>query len=126
MKNFVQAGSILDLTVPAGGVVSGTPVKIGVFLAVPQCTVTAAEVTAAGAGVLEFAGKIDGVFEFTKISAQAWAEGDLIYFNNTSGFMTNVSATGVFLVGAATAPALNPSSTGIVRLNGVTLPTAQP
>lgn len=125
MKNFSQPGSILDLTVPAGGVVSGQPIKIGAFLAVPQCTVTAAEVTAAGAGVLEFAGKLDGVFEFTKISAQAWAEGDLIYFNTTSGFMTNVSATGVFLAGAATAPALNPSSTGFVRLNGVTLPTAQ-
>lgn len=125
MKNFSQPGSILDLIVPAGGVVSGQPIKIGAFLAVPQCTVTAAEVTAAGAGVLEFAGKVDGVFEFTKISAQAWAEGDLIYFNTTSGFMTNVSATGVFLVGAATAPALNPSGTGFVRLNGVTLPAAQ-
>lgn len=125
MKNFSQPGSILDLTVPAGGVVSGTPVKIGLFLAVPQCTVTAAEVTAAGAGVLKFAGKIDDVFEFTKISAQAWVEGDAIYFNTSSGFMTNVSATGVFLVGAATAPAANPSSTGFVRLNAVTLPAAQ-
>lgn len=125
MKNFVQPGSILDLTVPAGGVVSGTPLKIGSFLVVPQCTVTAAEVTAAGAGVLKFAGKIDGVFEFTKISAQAWAEGDLIYFNTTSGFMTNVSATGVFLAGAATEAAANPSAVGRVRLNGVALPAAQ-
>lgn len=125
MRNYSQPGSILDLTVPAGGVVSGTPIKIGSFLVVPQCTVTAAEVTAAGAGVLEFAGKIDGVFEFTKISAQAWAEGDLVYFNTSSGFVTNVSATGVFLIGAATAPALNPSSTGFVRLNGITLPAAQ-
>lgn len=125
MKNFVQPGSILDLTVPAGGVVSGTPVKIGSFLAIPQCTVTAAEVTAAGAGVRKFAGKIDGVFEFTKISAQAWAEGDLIYFNTTSGFMTNVSATGVFLAGAATEAAANPSAVGRVRLNGVALPAAQ-
>lgn len=125
MKNFVQPGSILDLTVPAGGVVSGTPVKIGSFLAIPQCTITAAEVTAAGAGVRKFAGKIDGVFEFTKISAQAWAEGDLIYFNTTSGFMTNVSATGVFLAGAATEAAANPSAVGRVRLNGVALPAAQ-
>lgn len=126
MRSFSQPGSILDLTVPAGGVVSGTPVKIGVFLAIPQCTVTAAEVTAAGAGVLEFAGKIDGVFEQSKISAQAWAEGDLIYWNNSTGLFTNVSATGVFLAGAATAAAVNPSATGFVRLNGVTLPTAQP
>jgi len=125
MRSFSQPGSILDLIVPAGGVVSGVPIKIGVFLVVPQCTVTAAEVTAAGAGVLEFAGKIDGVFELSKISAQAWAEGDAIYWNNTTGLMTNVSVTGVFLAGAATAAAANPTATGFVRLNPVTLPAAQ-
>jgi len=126
MKNFIQPGSIIDFVVPAGGVVSGTPIKIGVFLAVPQVTVTAAEVTAAGAGVLTFAGKLDGVFEVNKISAQAWAQGDLIYFNNSTGLFTNVSATGVFLVGAATEVAANPTAVGRVRFNGVTLPAAQP
>lgn len=125
MKTFVQPGSILDLTVPAGGVVSGVAIKIGNLIVVPQCTVTAAEVTAAGAGVLKFAGKLDGVFELAKINAQAWAEGDLIYFSTTSGNMTNVSATGVFLVGAATEVAANPSTVGRVRFNGVTLPAAQ-
>lgn len=125
MRNFIQPGSILDFTVPAGGVVSGKPIKIGSFLAVPQCTVTAQEVTDAGAGVLKFAGKVDGVFEFAKLSAQAWAEGDPVYFNTTSGNMTNVSATGVFLVGAATEVAANPSSVGRVRLNAVALPAAQ-
>lgn len=125
MRTYVQPGSILDLTVPAGGVVSGQAIKIGNFLVVPQCTVTAAEVTAAGAGVRKFAGKVDGVFELTKISAQAWAEGDLIYFNPTSGFMTNVSATGAFLAGAATEAAANPSSVGRVRFNAVALPAAQ-
>lgn len=126
MRTYVQPGSILDLTVPAGGVVSGVALKIGNFIVVPQCTVTAAEVTAAGAGVLKFAGKLDGVFELTKISAQAWAEGDIIYFNTTSGFMTNVSATGVFRVGAATEAAANPTSVGRVRFDGVSLPAAQP
>lgn len=124
MRTFVQNGSILDLTVPAAGVQSGVPVKIGNFLVVAQCTVTAAEVTAAGAGVRKFAGKLDGVFELTKIQAQAWAEGDLVYWNPTSGFMTNVSATGAFLVGAATETALNPSTVGRVRFNGVALPAA--
>lgn len=125
MRSYIQAGSILDLTVPAGGVVSGVAIKIGTLLAIPQCTVTAAEVTAAGAGVLKFAGKIDGVFDLQKISAQAWAEGDLIYFNTSTGNMTNVSATGVFLVGAAVEPTANPTATGKVLLNAVTLPVAQ-
>jgi predicted RecA/RadA family phage recombinase len=125
MKTFVQHGSIIDLTVPAGGVVSGAAIKVGTFLAIPQCTVTAAEVTEAGAGVLKFAGKLDGVFELAKISAQAWAEGDVIYFNTSTGLMTNVSATGVFLVGAATEAAANPTAVGRVRLNAVSLPAAQ-
>jgi predicted RecA/RadA family phage recombinase len=125
MRTFVQHGDILDLTVPAGGVQSGVAVKIGAFLVVPQCTVTAAEVTAAGAGVRKFAGKLSGVFELPKINAQAWAEGDLIYFNTTSGNMTNVSAAGVFLVGAASEAAANPSTVGRVRLNAVALPAAQ-
>lgn len=125
MRSYIQPGSILDLTVPAGGVISGVAIKIGTLLVIPQCTVTAAEVTAAGAGVLKFAGKTDGVFELTKISAQAWAEGDLIYFNTSTGNMTNVSATGVFLAGAATEAAANPSAVGRVRLNAVSLPAAQ-
>lgn len=124
MRNFVQPGSILDFTVPAAGVSSGLPVKIGAFLAVPQTTVTAAEVTTAGAGVLKFAGKLDGVFEVTKVSAQAWAEGDLIFWNSANGQFTNVSATGLFRVGAATEAAINPSATGRVRLDGVAIPAA--
>lgn len=125
MRTYVQPGDILDLTVPAGGVVSGVAIKIGNFIVVPQCSITAAEVTAAGAGVRKFAGKLGGVFDLAKINAQAWAEGDLIYFNTTSGNMTNVSAAGVFLVGAATENAPNPSTVGRVRFNAVALPAAQ-
>lgn len=122
MKSFVQPGSILDLTVPAGGFVSGHLYKVGAIVGVPQCTVTADEVTADP--TIKAAVKVDGVFELNKISAQAWAEGDLIYMNTTSRAVTNVSATGVVLVGVATEVAANPSAVGRVRLNGVSAPAA--
>lgn len=122
MKSFVQPGSILDLTVPSTGVLSGQIYKIGAFIAVAQCTVTPEQVTAEPG--IKAAMKVDGVFELTKISAQAWAEGDLIYMNTTSRALTNASATGVVLVGVATEVAANPSAVGRVRLNGVSAPAA--
>lgn len=122
MKTFVQHGDILDLTVPATGVVSGELYKIGAFIGVAQCTVTPAQVT--NEPGVKAAIKLGGVFELNKINAQAWAEGDLIYMNTTSRALTNASATGLVLVGAATEAATNPSTTGRVRLNGVAAPAA--
>ena len=66
--------------------------------------------------------KLDGVFGLTKTSAQAWAVGDLLFMNTTSRALTNVSATGLVLVGVATEVAANPSATGACRLNGVSAP----
>lgn len=110
MRVFVQMGSIIDLTAPAGGFVSGVPVRVGAFFGVPQCTVEAGEKGAV---------KLDGVFELPKVSAQAWTEGQLIYSPAAGGALTNVSVAGAFLVGAATEAAANPSAVGRVRLNGV-------
>lgn len=110
MKVFVQPGSIIDLTAPAGGFTSGVPVRVGAFFGVPQCTVPAG---------VKGAVKLDGVFELPKVSAQAWTEGQLIYSPAAGGALTSVSAAGVFLVGVATEAAANPSAVGRVRLNGV-------
>jgi predicted RecA/RadA family phage recombinase len=38
MKNWISEGRSLDLTAPAGGVVSGKPVKIGAYVVVPSTT----------------------------------------------------------------------------------------
>lgn len=110
MRVYIQPGSIIDLTAPSGGFVSGVPVRIGSFYGVPQCTV---------AQTLKGAVKLDGVFELPKVSAQAWTEGQIIYSPAAGGLLTNVSATGLYAVGVATEPAANPSAVGRVRLNGV-------
>ena len=115
MKTFIQHGDCLTVPAPAGGTVSGELYKVGSIVGV------AATTEVAGAPVVL---KLDGVFGLTKISAQTWAIGDPIYLNTTSRALTNVSATGLVLVGMATEVAANPSSTGACRLNGVSAPAA--
>jgi len=113
MKTFIQHGDCITVIAPAGGTVSGELYKVGAIIGV------AATTEAAGSPVVL---KLGGVFGLTKISAQAWAQGDLIYMNTTSRALTNVSATGLVLVGVAAEIAANPSATGACRLNGVSAP----
>lgn len=115
MKSFIQHGDSITVPAPAGGANSGEIYKVGAFIGV------AATTEVAGAPVVL---KLTGAFELTKISAQAWAVGDLLYMNTSSRSLTNVSATGLVLVGAATEVAANPSAVGRVRLNGVSAPAA--
>lgn len=109
MQNYIQPGKILTVTAPAGGCTSGKAYKVGGIIGVASTTVAAGE-------PVEL--QVENVFELDKVSAQAWAVGDPIYFNATSGLVTNATAAGVFLVGVATASAANPSGVGTVRLNG--------
>jgi predicted RecA/RadA family phage recombinase len=109
MNNFIQPGCVLTLTAPVGGVTSGTPVKIGSLVVIP-----AADAAADAA----FEGQREGVFEVDKVAAQAWAEGDKIYWDNAAALFTTV-AGGNTLVGVAVETAANPTSTGKVYLDGV-------
>jgi len=107
MKSKVQKGDTLTFVAPYA-VASGAPFKVGAFVAV---AVTAAAI---GATV---EGNMEGVFNLPKTSAQAWAIGDKIYWDDTNKVMTTVSTSNT-LVGAATAVAANPSSVGQVYLDG--------
>ena len=108
MRGYIQAGDSLNLLAPSGGVTSGTPLLVGGLLVVPATT--------ALEGVA-FAGRVDGVFEYTKTSAQAWTAGQRIYWNTSTSKFDSDGSTGP-LVGVATEIKANPTSTGIVRLNG--------
>jgi predicted RecA/RadA family phage recombinase len=113
MKTFIQHGDCITVPAPAGGTVSGQLYKVGAIIGV------AATTEAAGDPVVL---KLDGVFGLTKTSAQGWAVGDLLYMNTSTRSLTNVSATGLVLVGVATDIAANPSPAGACRLNGVSAP----
>jgi predicted RecA/RadA family phage recombinase len=108
VKTYVQPGDVLELTAPGGGVVSGTGLLIGALFVVP--TVTAA----AGA---KFSALVTGVVEHAKVSAQAWTEGQRLYWNAGLSQVTSVSTDGTF-IGVAAAAAVNPSPTGKVLLAG--------
>jgi len=106
MENAVNSGSVLKLTAPSGGVVSGTVYKIGSLIVVAQATV---------AEGLSFAAVPRLVLDYAKTSAQAWTEGVLLYWDDTNKVFTTTSTSNT-LCGYATEVAANPSTTGRVFL----------
>jgi predicted RecA/RadA family phage recombinase len=106
-KTFVQPGWAMTVTAPTGGTVSGVGCKIGSLFGIAATTKAAGDPV-----VLDTV----GVFEHAKTSAQAWNTGDKIYWDDTAKVMTT-SSSGTTYVGVAAGPALNPTATGLVRLN---------
>lgn len=109
MRNFVQSGNTIPVTAPAGGVLSGAPVRSGNFFGV-------AAFDAAASTTVEIA--LTGVFDLPKKAADVAAVGALLYWDNAAGKVTITSAGNV-LIGAATAAAAGADATVRVRLNGV-------
>ena len=107
MKNFVQNGAVLTLAAPYD-VAAGAAFKVGSIIAVA---------TSAALNTATVEGAVVGVFDLAKVSAQAWAVGDKLYWDDTAKLFTT-TASGNTLAGAAVAVAANPSATGRVRLNG--------
>ncbi len=107
MKSFSHRGHVLPLIAPYA-VASGAPFKVGVLVAVA---------VAAAANGAPIEGMTEGVFVLPKVTAQAWNRGDRIYWDDAAKLMTTVSTNNT-LVGACSEPALNPSTTGTVYLDG--------
>ena len=108
MKNYIQAG--LNVTVvAAAAVLSGGGVLVGAMFGVASAAAAIGE---------EVVLVRQGVFTLPKLSAQAWAVGDKIYWDDGAGQCTTV-ALGNTLIGMAHAVAANPTATGEVLLPGV-------
>lgn len=107
MKNFVQPGNVLTIPAPYD-VASGAGVKSGLIFGI-------------AAGAAEEASDVDvetvGVFDLTKVSTDAFAVGEAVYWDDTAKLATS-TASGNTKVGVATEPAANPSAAVRVRLNG--------
>ncbi|MCZ7480921.1 capsid cement protein [Rhizobium rhizogenes] len=73
MKNFVQDGDVLDLTAPAGGVVSGQATLFGDILGVANATAAEGEKVAVS---------VEKVFDLPKASV-AIGEGKKVYWTGT-------------------------------------------
>lgn len=107
MNNNVQPGKTVTVTAPYA-VASGAGVLVGALFGI------AANTAALGAAV-----EVDtvGVFDIKKTSAQAWTQGQLVYWDNTAREVTT-TASGNTKIGVALEAAGNPSDVGRVRLNG--------
>lgn len=106
--NYLYSGKTLTLTAPYQRN-TGLGALVGSIFGV-------ALVTVASGSEAEFA--TEGVWGLAKTSAQAWAVGDKIYWDNTNKRCDNVATAAFRLIGVATAVAANPSSTGYVKLRG--------
>ena len=105
MKNYIQPGKTLTLTAPYA-VTSGQGLLVGSLFGV-----------ASGSAAIDtpVEATTEGVYELAKVSAQAWAVGVAIYWDDTARLATTV-ATGNTFIGYATQAAANPSAIGIVKL----------
>lgn len=108
MKNYIQGGATLTVLASAA-VTSGAGLLVGTIFGVANGD------AANGASVNLVR---EGVFDVAKVSAQAWTQGQKIYWDNTAKLFTSV-ATSNIVVGAAVEVAANPSAIGIVLLDGV-------
>lgn len=108
MKNFKYTGANVTITA-AAAIASGDFVKVGGISGVAQGK------AAAGEDVVLVR---SGVFTLPKLEAQAWTKGEKIYWDAAQSECTTVDA-GNDLIGAAEEVAANPSTTGVVLLDGV-------
>jgi predicted RecA/RadA family phage recombinase len=106
MKNFVQDGDVLTMIAPYD-VDSGDGMLVGSLFGIATTD------GASGAEVETYIG--EGVFDIAKVSAQAWTQGQSIYWDNSAKLVTTTSGGNTF-VGFATRVEANPTSTGRVRL----------
>lgn len=108
MKNYIQRGTSLTLAALAA-VSSGELVVQGVIAGI-------AGTDAAVGDNVEV--HVEGCYSLPKVAAEAWAAGDAIYADPDALVCSNTPEDGFVLIGAAIAPAANPSPVGDVRLNG--------
>lgn len=105
MKNYVQEGETIEIAAPYT-VASGAAAQTGSIFGVAVTDIASGAV---GAFMTE------GVFDLAKVSAQAWAVGQPIYWDNSAKLATTVQGANL-PIGVAIATAANPSSTGRVLL----------
>jgi predicted RecA/RadA family phage recombinase len=107
MKNFVQPGDVLTLTAPYDRA-GGQGALIGAIFGV-----AAGDVANGQEG--EF--RLVGVYDLEKVAAEAWNQGDAVYWDDSARLVTTVPTDNT-PIGVAVAPAGSGSATGRVRLNG--------
>ncbi len=76
MKNFVAKGDVVDFIAPASGTVSGRGELIGTSLLLFSLTTVAVG--------LAVSGQRTGIINAAKLTANTWAPGDKVNWNNST------------------------------------------
>lgn len=108
MNNYVKNGDIVFITAAPYAAASGAGMLMGSMFGVATTAITSG-----GTGNIQ----VTGVVSIAKLSAEAWTQGALVYWDNTAKNATIVSTSNK-LIGVANAAAANPSAVGELRLNG--------
>ena len=106
MTNFIQEGDVLTLTAPYA-VTSGQGAKIGSFFGI------ATKDIANGASG-EF--MIEGVFDITKATGLDFAQGDLVYWDNSQKKVVDTDSANSYIIGIAVTAAGTSATTARVKL----------
>tara|TARA_B100001939_G_scaffold340129_2_gene347785 strand:- start:4176 stop:4499 length:324 start_codon:yes stop_codon:yes gene_type:complete len=106
MKNYIQMGKTLTLIAPAA-IVSGAGVLVGSIFGVATGDADNGD---------EVEVMTEGVFDLTKVGAQAWAQGAKVYWDDAAKNCTT-TATGNTLIGCAARAAAASDTVGRVWLN---------
>lgn len=114
MKSFIQPGDALELTAPAGGVVSG-----GVYQFGPAGAklIAIADHDADAAAKATF--NTEGVFEVTKQNSDDFVEGEEVYWDESNDRVEK-KATGFFKMGTSTETTASGVTVMKVKLSGQT------
>lgn len=106
MKNYLQKGATLAF-VAGADYLAGAPVILGSMIGMVEAAVLTGATGSAA---------VEGVFSVDKVSAQAWAQGDKIYWDVSLAKFTNVADTDSVFAGVAAKAAANPSAKGELKL----------
>lgn len=111
--NHVQPGDVLTLTAPSGGVESGKGYVIGGLFVVALNSAAATEkFEAARTGVWTMA-------KATHATTKAFAEGEIVFWDNGSNKRWDKTGAGFFPAGIAAAAAASTSNECKVLINGL-------
>ena len=113
-KNYVQPGSVVTVTAPAGGVRSGGGVVVENIFAVATGDAAEGE---------SFEGALTGVWTLPK-AAGAINAGARVWWNGTTKAVASASEAGLYPIGVAVEAAGADDTTAVVRLDGVSTEAA--
>jgi predicted RecA/RadA family phage recombinase len=108
---FIQDGDVEEFTAPTGGVTVNIPVIIGGLFVIPQVT--------ALVGV-KFQGYVEGIHTLPRTASETWVEGDAAFWDVTNS-KVSIDPTVGLPIGSIAVAGATADTTGVVRLNGVSL-----